>query len=118
MAIDQNNTPVMNLKKGDFSVHEDKVKQTIESVSREEAPVSFGLVVGTSGSLKPKLQTVSDAAVSLVKQMQIDDEAFVASFKAEPEQAQNFTSDRREFEHAIGDLYTSSGKARVSTPIK
>jgi Ca-activated chloride channel homolog len=118
MVIDQNNTPVMNLKKGNFSVHEDKVKQTVESVSREEAPVSFGLVVDTSGSMKPKLQTVSDTAVSLVKQMQIDDEAFAASFKAEPELAQNFTSDRRELEHAIGDLYTSGGKARVSTPVK
>src|SRR5262249_1307432 len=38
-VIDQNNIPVMNLKKEDFSVYEDKVKQTIESVSREEVPV-------------------------------------------------------------------------------
>ena len=117
MVVDQNNTPVMNLKKEDFSVHEDKVKHTVESVSREEAPVSFGLVVDTSGSLKPKLQTVSDAAVSLVKQMRIDDETFVASFKVEPELAQDFTSDRRELEHAIGDLYTSGGKARVSATV-
>ena len=39
-VIDQNNNPVANLKKEDFSVYEDKVKQTIESVSHEEAPVS------------------------------------------------------------------------------
>src|SRR5215831_4043126 len=110
-VIDQNNTPVMNLKKGDFSVYEDKVKQTIESVSREEVPVSFGMVIDTSGSMKPKLQTVSDAAVSLVKQMRLDDEAFVASFKAEPELAQDFTSDGLELENAIGELYTSGGTA-------
>jgi Ca-activated chloride channel homolog len=116
-VIDQNNTPVMNLKKEDFSVHEDKVKQTVESVSREEVPVSFGLVVDTSGSMKPKLQTVSDAAVSLVKQMRIDDEAFVASFKAEPELVQDFTSERRELEHAIGDLYTSGGTALLDAII-
>jgi Ca-activated chloride channel homolog len=116
-VIDQNNTPVMNLKKEDFSVHEDRVKQTVESVSREEVPVSFGLVVDTSGSMKPKLQTVSDAAVSLVKQMRIDDEAFVASFKAEPELAQDFTSDRRELERAIGDLYTRGGTALLDAII-
>ena len=116
-VIDQNNTPVMNLKKEDFSVHEDKVKQTVESVSREEVPVSFGLVVDTSGSMKPKLQTVSDAAVSLVKQMRIDDEAFVATFKAEPELVQDFTSDRRELEHAIGNLYTSGGTALLDAII-
>jgi len=116
-VIDQNNTPFMNLKKEDFSVFEDKVKQTIESVSREEVPVSFGLVIDTSGSMKPKLQTVSDAAVSLVKQMRLDDEAFVASFKAEPELAQDFTSDRRELEDAIGKLYTSGGTALLDAII-
>jgi Ca-activated chloride channel homolog len=116
-VIDQNNTPVMNLKKEDFSVYEDKVKQTIESVSREEVPVSFGMVIDTSGSMKPKLQTVSDAAVSLVKQMRLDDEAFVASFKAESELAQDFTSDSRELEDAIGKLYTSGGTALLDAII-
>jgi Ca-activated chloride channel homolog len=116
-VIDQNNAPVMNLKKEDFSVYEDKVKQTVESVSREEVPVSFGLVIDTSGSMKPKLQTVSDAAVSLVKQMRLDDEAFVASFKAESELAQDFTSDRRELEDAIGKLYTSGGTALLDAII-
>src|SRR5262247_244832 len=116
-VIDQNNTPVMNLEKEDFSVYEDKVKQTVESVSREEVPVSFGMVIDTSGSMKPKLQTVSEAAVSLVKQMRLDDEAFVASFKAEPELAQDFTSDRRELEDAIGKLYTSGGTALLDAII-
>src|SRR6266545_2234652 len=68
-VIDQNNNPVANLKKEDFSVYEDKVKQTIESVSREEVPVSFGLVIDTSGSMRSKLQSVSDAAVLLIKKM-------------------------------------------------
>ena len=116
-VIDQNNIPVMNLKKEDFSVYEDKIKQTIESVSREEVPVSFGLVIDTSGSMKPKLQTVSDAAVSLVKQMRLDDEAFVASFKAESELVQDFTSERRELEDAIGKLYTSGGTALLDAII-
>src|SRR5215470_2303561 len=116
-VIDQNNTPVMNLKKEDFSVYEDKVKQTVESVSREEVPVSFGMVIDTSGSMKPKLQTVSDAAVLLVKQMRLEDEAFVASFKAESELAQDFTSDRRELEDAIGKLYTSGGTALLDAII-
>src|SRR5262245_63821569 len=63
-VIDQNNTPIMNLKKEDFSVYEDRVKQTVDNVSREEVPISFGLVIDTSGSMRTKLQTVSDASVS------------------------------------------------------
>jgi Ca-activated chloride channel family protein len=116
-VVDQNNVSVMNLKKEDFSVFEDKVKQTIETVNREEVPVSFGLVIDTSGSMRSKLQTVSDASVSLIKQMRVDDEAFVASFKAEPELVQDFTADRRELEDAISDLYTSGGTALLDAII-
>jgi VWFA-related protein len=116
-VIDQNNMPVMSLKKEDFSVYEDKVKQTIESLNREEVPVSFGLVIDTSGSMRSKLQTVSDSAVSLVKQMRPDDEAFVSSFKAEPELIQDFTADRRELEDAIGELFTSGGTALLDAII-
>ena len=116
-VVDQNNTPAMNLKKEDFNVFEDKVKQTIENVSREEVPVSFGMVIDTSGSMRSKLQTVSDATVSLIKQMRVDDEAFVASFKAEPELVQDFTADRRELEDAISELYTSGGTALLDAII-
>jgi Ca-activated chloride channel homolog len=116
-VIDQNNNPIANLKKEDFSVYEDKVKQTIESVSREEVPVSFGMVIDTSGSMKSKLQSVSDATVLLIKQMRRDDEAFVASFKTEAELVQEFTDDRRELEDAIGDLYTSGGTALLDAII-
>jgi Ca-activated chloride channel family protein len=116
-VVDQNNNPFFNLRKEDFSVYEDKVKQTIESVSREEVPVSFGLVIDTSGSMRSKLQTVSDAALLLIKQMRQDDEAFVASFKAEAELVQDFTSDKRELEDAIGELYTSGGTALLDAII-
>jgi len=116
-VVDQNNMPVFNLKKEDFSVFEDRIKQTIESVSREEVPVSFGLVIDTSGSMRSKLQTVSDAAVMLIKQMRQDDEAFVASFKAEPELVQDFSADRRELEDAISELYTSGGTALLDAII-
>ncbi|HEY6402766.1 MAG TPA: VWA domain-containing protein [Blastocatellia bacterium] len=117
MVIDQDNNPIINLKKEDFTVFEDKVKQTVENVSREEVPVSFGMVIDTSGSMKAKLQTVSDAAVSLIKQMRLDDEAFVASFKAEPELVQDFTTDRRELEDAVSELYTSGGTALLDAII-
>jgi Ca-activated chloride channel family protein len=116
-VIDQNNNPVFNLKKEDFAVYEDKIKQTVESVSREQVPVSFGLVIDTSGSMRSKIQTVSDAVTLLIKQMRHDDEAFVASFKGEPELVLDFTSDRRELEDAVGQLYTSGGTALLDAII-
>jgi VWFA-related protein len=116
-VIDQNGLSIMDLKKEDFAVYEDKIKQTVEHVNREEVPVSFGMVIDTSGSMKTKLQTVSDAAVSLVKQMRAEDEAFVASFNTEPELVQDFTADRRELEDAISQLYTLGGTALLDAII-
>lgn len=116
-VVDITNNPVFDLKKEDFAVFEDKIQQTIEAVSREEVPLSFGMVIDTSGSMRSKLQIVSDSALDLVKQMRQDDEAFLAQFKAEPELVQDFTSDRRELEDAIGELFTSGGTSLLDAII-
>ena len=116
-VIDQKNNPIGNLKKEDFIVYEDQVKQTIESLSREEVPVSFGMVIDTSGSMRSKLQSVSDAALLLIKEMRSDDEAFIASFKAEPELIQEFTANKLALEETIGALYTMGGTALLDAII-
>jgi Ca-activated chloride channel homolog len=116
-VVDQNNQPVFDVKKEDFEVYEDKVKQAIDNISREEVPLSFGIVIDTSGSMRAKLQTVSDAALDLIKQMRNDDEAFLSQFKAEPELVQDFTSDKRELEEALGELFTSGGTALLDAII-
>src|SRR5215470_1778989 len=82
-VTDQNGRSVPGLTKKDFVVYEDKVSQNIESVSSEESPVSMGLVIDTSGSMRPKLYTVSEAARSLIRQMRPDDEAFLVQFKTD-----------------------------------
>ncbi len=115
--VDQDNQPIFDVKKEDFTVFEDKIKQTIDSISREEVPLSFGVVIDTSGSMRAKLQTVSDAALDLIKQMRADDEAFLSQFKAEPELVQDFTSDKRELEEALGELFTSGGTALLDAII-
>lgn len=104
-----NNQPVFDLQKDDFTVYEDKVRQEIISVRREEVPVSFGMVIDTSGSMRARLPQVVESGLQLVKQMREQDEAFVAMFKAEPELVQDFTGDRRDLEDALNELYSSGG---------
>jgi len=116
-VIDQANRPIFTLSKEDFTVYEDRVKQSIEQVSRAEVPVSFGLVIDTSGSMRTKLQVVSDAALSLIKTMRSQDEAFVAQFKAEADLVQDFTRDKRELEDAIGELFTGGGTSLLDAII-
>src|SRR5262245_8914721 len=116
-VTDQNGLPVAGLTRDDFVVYEDKVSQSIESVSREEAPVSMGLVIDTSGSMRPKIYTVSDAARGLIRQMRPDDEAFLSQFKTETELVQEFTSSRRELEDALGHLTVNGGTALLDAII-
>lgn len=116
-VIDQNAQAVFNLGKENFAVYEDKVAQNIEDVSREEVPVSVGFVIDTSGSMRSRLQTVSDATLGLIKQLRDDDEGFLAQFKAEPELVQDFTADKRELEDAVGELFTSGGTALLDAII-
>ncbi len=116
-VIDQANQPVMNLTKDNFTIFEDKIMQKIEFVDREEVPVSIGYVIDTSGSMRSKLQIVTDATLGLIKQMRADDEGFLSQFKAEPELVQDFTGDKRELEDALGELFTSGGTALLDAII-
>ncbi len=116
-VVDSTSAPVSNLTKENFAVFEDRIKQEIEAVDRKEVPLSFGLVIDTSGSMRSKLQTVTDAGLNLIRSMQKDDEGFVAQFKAEPELVQDFTKDKRELEDAMGELFTSSGTALLDAII-
>ncbi len=116
-VVDQNNTPVFSLAKDDFTIFEDKVKQELDNVSREEVPLSFGVVIDTSGSMRSKLQIVTEAGLSLIKQMRPDDEAFVAEFKDTPELMLDFSRDQRELEEALGELYTSGGTSLLDAII-
>ncbi|MBO0797896.1 MAG: VWA domain-containing protein, partial [Blastocatellia bacterium] len=116
-VIDQNNNPIYGLSKDDFAVFEDKVQQQIEAVSREEIPISFGIVIDTSGSMRNKLKTVSDAALTIIRQKRPVDEGFVIQFKSEPELVQPFTYDESDLESAIGELFTHGGTALLDAII-
>jgi Ca-activated chloride channel homolog len=105
-VIDQKNQPVFDpIKKEDFVVFEDDVKQEIAHISRDEVPVSLGLVVDTSGSMIAILRTVCDSMLDLVKQMRPGDEAFLAQFREESELVQDFTFDKFKLKDAIGKLH-------------
>jgi Ca-activated chloride channel homolog len=116
-VTDESGHTVPGLTKDDFVVYEDKVSQNIESVSGDEAPVSMGLVIDTSSSMRPKLYTVAEATRGLIRQMRQDDEAFLVQFKTEAELVKEFTSDRRALEDALRNLYPSGGTALLDAII-
>lgn len=68
------------LKEENFRVFEDKAEQKLSLFKREDVPVSMGLVIDNSGSMRDKRPRVNEAAVTLVQSSNPQDEAFVVNF--------------------------------------
>ncbi len=71
---------VSNLEQGDFEVFEDGKPQAIRVFTNEDVPVTVGLVIDHSSSMRPKLAEVTVAASSFVKHSNPEDEMFVVNF--------------------------------------
>ena len=82
-VVDQDGHLVQDLSKGDFQVFEDNTPQSIVSFAHSDVPVSIGLLVDNSGSMRDKRAAVNAAALDLVKASNPEDEAFVVNFSDE-----------------------------------
>jgi Ca-activated chloride channel family protein len=77
---DHKGAPVAGLGKEDFRVFENKVPQQIESFSHEDVPVTVGLVIDNSSSMRSKRSDVIDAALAFARSSNPEDQVFVVNF--------------------------------------
>src|SRR3954469_16184585 len=68
------------LREQDFEVYEDGVRQSIRLFKHEDIPVTVGLVIDHSGSMRPKLADVVAGARTFVQLSSPDDQMFVINF--------------------------------------
>ena len=71
---------VSDLGEQDFVVYEDGVPQRIRLFRNEDTPVTVGLVVDHSTTMRPKLEEVTTAARTFVRSSNPEDEMFVVNF--------------------------------------
>lgn len=79
-VLDEKARFVDGLGQSNFRVYEDKVEQKLSLFKREDVPVSMGLVIDNSGSMRDKRARVNEAALTLVQTSNPSDEAFVVNF--------------------------------------
>ena len=79
-VIDDRQRFADGLKPENFRIFEDKVEQKVSVFKREDVPVSMGLVIDNSGSMRDKRPRVNEAAITLVQASNRQDEAFVVNF--------------------------------------
>jgi Ca-activated chloride channel family protein len=94
---------VPGLMEDNFRVLEDKVEQKLSVFKQEDVPVSFGLVVDNSGSMRDKRPQVNAAALTFVKTANPQDEGFVVNFNDDYylDTEHDFTSDLAEMRAAL-----------------
>lgn len=79
-AQDRKNVLVSGLDKDDFQVYEDGVLQQIKYFGHEDVPVTVGLVVDNSGSMRTKRPDVIVAALAFARSSNPQDQMFVINF--------------------------------------
>ncbi|HEU4509818.1 MAG TPA: VWA domain-containing protein [Pyrinomonadaceae bacterium] len=114
-VIDRNNRPINNVRQEEFRVFEDGVPQPIEYFTREEVPISYGLAVDTSASLRTQIQSVIDAGKSIVNSNKPGDETFLVRFISSDkiQTEQDFTSNKEALMDALDNLYVEGGQTAV-----
>jgi Ca-activated chloride channel homolog len=114
-VIDRNNRPIDNVKESDFHVFEDGVEQPVSFFTREEVPVSYGMAVDNSGSLRSQLQSVIDAGKTIINSNKPGDETFLVRFisKDNIDMKQDFTSNMELLIDALDNMYVEGGQTAV-----
>ena len=64
--------------------YENNIEQPIKTFRREDVPVSLGLIIDNSGSMRDKRKRVEAAALAAVKASNPRDEVTVINFNDEP----------------------------------
>ena len=114
-VIDRNNRPINDVPQNAFRVFEDGALQPIENFSREEVPISYGLAVDTSGSLRSQLQSVIDAGKSIINANKAGDETFLVRFISSDkiETVQDFTASKEMLMDGLDSFYVEGGQTAV-----
>jgi VWFA-related protein len=97
-VTDPMNRFVLGLEKEDFQIFEDDVEQKVTHFSGEDAPLSVGILLDTSGSMDLKMETSRRAAAEFLKTMNAQDEAFLIEFSDQADVVQGFTSNMQDIQ--------------------
>jgi Ca-activated chloride channel homolog len=116
-VLDAKRHLVTNLDKTNFVVYEDSgdgkgpQPQSITSFLRKDIPVSIGIVVDNSGSMRTKRAAVTKAVLNLIQASNPQDEVFVVNFNDDPYLDQDFTASTGLLREALDRVDSRGGTA-------
>jgi Ca-activated chloride channel homolog len=108
---DKDGKPITNIPQSAFKVYENGAEQPVKAFSNRDVPVSMGIVIDNSGSMRDKRASVNAASLALVKASNPFDEVFIIGFNDSAYLDQDFTSDTKLLEMALDKTESRGGTA-------
>ena len=102
---------ITDLQQKSFKVFENGVEQPIKIFRREDVPISLGIIIDNSGSMREKRQKVETASLDLVRASNPQDEVFIVNFNDDPFLDVQMTSDIKKMEEGIARIDSRGGTA-------
>ncbi len=109
---DKKGNPFHGLRQNHFAVYEDRILQDISLFMEEDVPLSVGLVIDTSNSMKNMLDNVDAAALTFIRNRNPVDETAIISFSHSVQVEQPFTRDVEQLERGL-DGIARGGSTRL-----
>jgi Ca-activated chloride channel family protein len=110
-VADKNERIITDLVESDFEIYENGVQQEIKLFQREDVPVSVGILVDNSGSMRDKRLRVNAAALDFVKASNPQDEVFIVNFNDEFFVDAPFTNDIARMQDGLQRIDSRGGTA-------
>lgn len=110
-VFDRQGRMVTDLPQSAFKVYENKVEQSIRIFRQEDIPISLGIVIDNSGSMRTKRQKVESASMRLVKSSKRNDEVFIVNFNDEAYLDVTFTPEIKKLEEGVARIDSRGGTA-------
>lgn len=107
---DESKRPVLDLIREEFAVFEDGAPQPIIFFSREQMPITYGIVIANTSSVQAQIGKLIGVGRTIIESNRIGDEAFIARF--EPTRRArirwDFTTDKAALFRTLDELHTRS----------
>ena len=112
-VADQKGGAVTDLSRGDFTVYEDGVKQSIVSFEPAASPFSLVILLDISGSTRNFRPTLKQSAIRFIDALRPEDRVAVIAFNDKVKTLQGFTTDHRKVAFAIDYLAEGTGNTNL-----
>ncbi len=104
VVSDRDGHYIPGLKKEDFTVFQDGVKQNIAFFATYDEPLNIALLLDSSGSTEDVLKGIKDAAKDFVELLNPKDKCLIATFDSQVKILNPFTSSRKTLKNSLDNI--------------